>query len=72
MCRAAFYEWRDAKDSGQTRSATRLAAGMPRLQAAAEAFVVPNAYGALLDQHGACHFNATTSHVCACTLRCYV
>ena len=53
----------DAQAAGATMELARLSQQMPRLQAAAEALVVPNAFGALLQREGALNLNATTSHV---------
>ena len=53
----------EARAAGAINEAARLSQQMPRLQAAAEALVVPNAFGALLQREGALNLNATTSHV---------
>ena len=63
---AVFYSMQDARAAGATKEVARLSQQMPRLQAAAEALVVPNAFGALLQQEGALNLNATTSHVRHC------
>lgn len=59
-----FYDLQEAKAVGSVLVEARLEAQMHRLQATAESFVVPNAYGALLQQYGAANFNASTTHVC--------
>jgi hypothetical protein len=56
----------EARAAGATKEVARLSQQMPRLQAAAEALVVPNAFGALLQREGALNLNATTSHVRSC------
>ena len=60
---AVFYSMQEAHAAGAVKEAARLSQQMPRLQAAAEALVVPNAFGALLQREGALNLNATTSHV---------
>ena len=62
---AAFYNLQEAKAAGAARETARLEAQLLRLQGAAEKFVVPNAYGAFVQQNGGADFNATTSHVSA-------
>ncbi len=52
-----------AQAAGAVKEVAALSQQMPRLQAAAEALVVPNAFGALLQREGALNLNATTSHV---------
>ena len=60
---AAFYSLREAQTAGAARESARLEAQVLRLQSAAERFVVPNAFGALVQEQGGANFNATTSHV---------
>lgn len=60
----AFYELQEAKRGGGDGSTrvSSLRARLRRLQDEAEAFAVPNEYGALLQREGAVGLNATTSH----------
>lgn len=56
-----FYALREAREGGRTSEATRLQEKMNELIEQAEKYVIPNAFGNLMENQGAVGLNAQTS-----------